>query len=111
VADGQPRTLLVSRQASTVTNGCHALAANLPLRFHRTAWALVQDPKDVEALHRRIDDSTGQHPDRASHLRGRNKHNVERYGKRVDEKHVVESDTLPAPRTGRDAGLSSCRCT
>jgi len=27
-----------------------------------------------------------------------NKHDVERYGKLLDEKHVVESDTLPAPR-------------
>ena len=33
-----------------------------------------------------------------------NKHDVERYGKLLDEKHVVESDTLPAPLTGRDAG-------
>jgi steroid delta-isomerase-like uncharacterized protein len=33
-----------------------------------------------------------------------NKHDVERYGKLLDEKHVVESDTLPAPLTGRNAG-------
>jgi ketosteroid isomerase-like protein len=33
-----------------------------------------------------------------------NKHDVERYGKLPDEKHVVESDTRPAPLTGRDAG-------
>ena len=26
------------------------------------------------------------------------------YGKLLDEKHVVESNTLPAPLTGRDAG-------
>ena len=30
-------------------------------------------------------------------------HDVGRYGKSLDEKHVVESDTLPAPLTGRDA--------
>ena len=33
-----------------------------------------------------------------------NKHDADRYVKLLDEKHVVESDTLPAPLTGRDAG-------
>jgi hypothetical protein len=31
-----------------------------------------------------------------------NKHDVERYVKLLDEKHVIESDTIPAPLTGRD---------
>lgn len=33
-----------------------------------------------------------------------NKHDPDRYVKLLDEKHVVESDTLPAPLTGREAG-------
>jgi predicted ester cyclase len=33
-----------------------------------------------------------------------NKHDPDRYVKFLDEKHVVESDTLPAPLTGREAG-------
>lgn len=33
-----------------------------------------------------------------------NKHDPDRYVKLLDEKHVVESDTLPASLTGRDAG-------
>ena len=32
-----------------------------------------------------------------------NAHDPERYGKLLDEKHVIESDTIPAPMTGRDA--------
>ena len=33
-----------------------------------------------------------------------NKHDVERYLKLLDEKHVFESDTIPAPITGREGG-------
>ena len=33
-----------------------------------------------------------------------NKHDPDRYVKLLDEKHVVESDTLPAPLIGREAG-------
>ncbi len=33
-----------------------------------------------------------------------NKHDPERYVKLLDEKHVIESDTIPAPLTGREAG-------
>ena len=33
-----------------------------------------------------------------------NKHDPDRYVKLLDEKHVVESDTIPAPVTGREAG-------
>lgn len=32
-----------------------------------------------------------------------NKHDVERYVKLLDEKYVVESDTIPTPLTGREA--------
>ncbi len=33
-----------------------------------------------------------------------NKHDPERYVELLDEKHVFESDTIPAPLTGREAG-------
>src|SRR3989442_6903580 len=33
-----------------------------------------------------------------------NKHDLERHAKLLDEKHVFESDTIPAPMVGRDAG-------
>jgi steroid delta-isomerase-like uncharacterized protein len=33
-----------------------------------------------------------------------NKHDPDRYVKLLDEKHVIESDTLPAALTGREAG-------
>lgn len=33
-----------------------------------------------------------------------NKHDSDRYVKLLDEKHVVESDTIPAALTGREAG-------
>ncbi|PYN84116.1 MAG: hypothetical protein DMD87_28910 [Candidatus Rokuibacteriota bacterium] len=33
-----------------------------------------------------------------------NKHDVERYVRLLDEKHVFESDTIPAPMPGREAG-------
>jgi steroid delta-isomerase-like uncharacterized protein len=33
-----------------------------------------------------------------------NKHDPARYVKLLDEKHVIESDTIPAPLTGREAG-------
>ena len=33
-----------------------------------------------------------------------NKHDPERYVKLLDEKHVIESDTIPALLTGREAG-------
>lgn len=33
-----------------------------------------------------------------------NRHDPDRYAKLLDEKHVVESDTLPASLTGREAG-------
>jgi steroid delta-isomerase-like uncharacterized protein len=32
-----------------------------------------------------------------------NAHDPERYAKLLDEKHVIESDTIPAAMTGRDA--------
>jgi steroid delta-isomerase-like uncharacterized protein len=32
-----------------------------------------------------------------------NAHDPERYVKLLDEKHVIESDTIPAPMTGRDS--------
>ena len=33
-----------------------------------------------------------------------NKHDPERFVALLDDKHVIESDTLPAPMTGREAG-------
>src|SRR5436309_13097820 len=33
-----------------------------------------------------------------------NKHDLERHAKLLDEKHVFESDTIPAPTVGRAAG-------
>jgi len=38
-----------------------------------------------------------------------NKHDPERFVALLDDKHVIESDTLPAPMTGREAADSSCR--
>jgi|SRR5215831_10724706 steroid delta-isomerase-like uncharacterized protein len=32
-----------------------------------------------------------------------NKHDPERFAALLDEKHVIESDTIPAPMTGREA--------
>jgi len=33
-----------------------------------------------------------------------NKHDPEQFAALLDDKHVIESDTLPAPMTGREAG-------
>jgi ketosteroid isomerase-like protein len=40
-----------------------------------------------------------------------NEHDPDRYVKLLDEKHVVESDTLRARSPAARPGVSSCRCT